>query len=328
MKVNTSIKYMDYFIPSNTIEVDEILSLNKNSPVMIGRNYNEFVQQFKEQSRIEIVSAFDPKDNLAGIISNMVDKLFETTGIKPSEITYLVCGNPVLMEGNISVVHYIHKKFKLEDAVIIPMFQPCAATTMAMGLSEKLLSTKEKKYILVLSARKAQDVQGRFMGFSMIGDGISLVLIENRPGDMNITNWLSFNNGESSYNKMDAPDKIKDIAQLQMDIIKNGVKFLQKSMSKMNIRMEDIDVIIHPNTNYQVWHKIYPSLLNINPGIFHCENIWNGGHMNDVDLVRNAKDYIEKNKENKRSMKLLIYAIDLILSQDINYQMVSLDIKV
>lgn len=49
----------------------------------------------------------------------MIDKLFENTGIKPLEISYLICENPVLMEGNISVVHYIHRKFKLEDAVII-----------------------------------------------------------------------------------------------------------------------------------------------------------------------------------------------------------------
>lgn len=88
MKDNTaSIKYMDYFIPPNTIEVDEILYSNRGSPVMMWGDYVEFVQQFKEHSRIKIVSAFSPKDNLASKISNLIEKLFENTGLIPLEIS-------------------------------------------------------------------------------------------------------------------------------------------------------------------------------------------------------------------------------------------------
>ncbi|MEW6618544.1 MAG: hypothetical protein AB1422_04235 [bacterium] len=327
MKLNTSVKYMDYYIPEKTVSVDEILSMNKNISIDSVNNYDEFVQQFRKQSGLDRIAVLDSKDNLANIASDMVDKLFQNTDIKPSEIKYLVCGNRVLMDDNISTIHYIQKKFNLENAVILPIFQDCASTLIAMGISEKLLNKSAKEYMLVLTARKCPDIKGRYVGFTVMGDGLSLVLIENKPGRINITNWCSYNNGVSSYSKMEGSAKSLSVINLQMNIITSGVSFLQRSMKKIDIMMENIDKIIHPNTNYDVFHELYSNLLNIEPTKFYLDNIRNGGHINDVDLVRNTKDYIYKNKSQKKRMNVLIYGIDLVQSLDINYHIITLEIS-
>lgn len=329
IKMNTSIKYMDYFIPSTKITVDEVLELNKDKLSGSGKSFNEFLKEFKEQSRLDKISVFNPDENLAVIVSGMIDKLFSTTGIKPTEIKYFVCGNPALMGGNVSVVHYIHKKFKLEKAVILPLFQPCASTIIAMGLSEKLLNTKteEKEYILVISANRMNDIKSRYLGFTILGDGLSVALIENKPGNVNISDWNSFNYGASSYEKVENSDTVPDVFQLKSNIIRNGVVFLQRSLEKNDINTKDIDIIINPNTFYDVWHKTYSTLLNIEPNKFYLENIPDGGHINDVDLIRNTKDYIDRNMKDNNKMKVLIYAIDLVSSLDLNYHLISLDIN-
>ncbi len=329
MRMNTSIKYMDYYIPPKNITVEEILAMNTNNSMISGKSYEEFSKQFKEESGLRNVSVFDLKDNLTEIVSSMVEKLFKTTGIKPSEIKYLVCGNPILMEGNVSAIHYIHKKYNLKNAVILPIFQTCASTILAMGLSQKLLGEKEKEYMLILSSRKSPDIKGRYVGYTVLGDGISVVLIENGPGEINITNWCSFNNGTSSCNRVESSVKSEevDVYQLQRNIISNGVSFLQRSLKEIEVELNDLDIIIHPNTYYDVWSKIYTNLLNIEQNKFYLDNIGDGGHINDVDLIRNTKDYIDKNKAHKKSMNILIYGIDLVESLDTNYHMISLDVK-
>jgi len=68
-------------------------------------------------------------------------------------------------------------------------------------------------------------------------------------------------------------------------------------------------------------------LLSIEPSKFYLDNIKDGGHINDVDLIRNAKDFLDKEKQNKKNIRLLMYAIDLVKTLDINYHLISLNIN-
>jgi len=323
MKFNASIKYLDYYLPKGRISIDEILSLNKDG---------EDTQVFKEQSGIRHISVFTQNDNIAEIVSNMIDKLLQTTKIKPAEIKYLVCGNPVLMGDKYSIIHYIHKKFNMEKATILSIFQLCASTLIAMGLSGNLLSSAEDEYALILSANKSPDLKKRYLGYTVQGDGISLVLMENKPGKTNLTHCFSYYNGTNSYQIIEGGCHGQDLLKLKLKIVKEGALFLQRSADKIKIPLDSFDTIIPPNTTYDVWDKLYSCLLDIEPGKFYLDNMGVGGHINDVDLIRNLKDYIDKktqpNTLKKKDIRILIYAIDLFKSMDINYHIISLELPV
>ncbi|HHV30576.1 hypothetical protein [Acetivibrio mesophilus] len=325
--LNTSIKYMDYFIPQTSITVEEVIAKSEEKHIIPGDNIEEFCKQFKRESRIDEVSSFAQEDDLIKIITEMVERLFCDTGIDPSEVSYLVGGNRVLMDGDISIIHYIHEKFKLKNAVILPIFQPCVSTLFAMGLSRKLLNPIDREYMLILSINKEIDIKDRFIGLTVMGDGISLVLVENRPGLINIKDWCALNNGISSFSKRENLGNAISLLQIRSNIIKNGACFILKSVEQFGISIDDVDIIIPPNTYYDVWDKVYSNLLEIDSSKFYLDNFGYGGHVNDVDFVRNIKDYMDKCLYREKDENMLVYGKDIIASNDMNYQTVFLEIK-
>ena len=136
---------MDYFLPQQTINVEEVLSLNDETILKQNITMDDFVQNFKTQSGLDKISSFSSSDSLPDILSGMVSKMFQTTGIASTDLKYIICGNPCLMEDNISAVHYIHKKYNVVNASIIPIFQPCASSVIAMGIAG-LAGEDKKRY--------------------------------------------------------------------------------------------------------------------------------------------------------------------------------------
>lgn len=326
----TSIKYMDYYLPTQTITIEDVLTLNQDSDGKIsGEDSADYIKHFKEKSGLDQITCFDQISDINKAVCKMMDNLFETTNISPEDIKFLVCGNPMLMYEKFSILHYIYHKYMLVNATILPLFEHCGSTTIAMGLSGKILDCNNDKeeYMLVLSGGKAPDIKNRYTGYAILGDGISLILIENTTGSINISKWLTFSNGYSSYQRIKNPsiDNYKSTYLLKKNIIKNGVSFLKRVFD--NKDFDDFDIIIPPNTHKEVWREIYPGMLNISSEKFFVDNIGYGGHIGDMDLIRNLKDYIEKNKTKKQTMKIVVYAVALSCTFDLDYHAVVLDIK-
>jgi hypothetical protein len=213
----------------------------------------------------------------------------------------------------------------MANAVILPLIQLCASSVIAMGIAGKLLN--EHEYMLIVSAQRCPDLKGRFVGFSVMGDGLSLALVAKGPGTVTIGRWSAYNCGDTSFNKMNCGAvSQKSTLNLQRSIIGNGIAFLERSLADMGCRLDDIAAFIHPNTNYDVWNKIYPQLLNTTGDLFYTDNISDGGHINDVDLVRNLKDYL-LGAHARRPLMVMVYAIDLGESFDINYHLLLLESK-
>jgi len=327
MKLNTSIQYLDYYVPSNFVLVDEILELNKEALLGSNQTLDEGIQQFKDQSGLNRISVFGPKEDIATIAAEMVGQLLNTTRVQPAKIKYLICGNPVLMEGSVSVIHYVQRKHRLTHCPILPLFQPCASTAIAMGLSEKLLDKSAEEYLLVVTARKCRDLANRYVGYTIYADGVGVSLVGNVPGRASLRNWCWLNNGATSLERMEGAGGLPNVGKLRWNIVRNGVAFLRGSLEEMGLELTDVDRIIHPNTYFDVFHKLYADLLGVPPEKFYLDNMSFGGHINDVDLVRNTKDYLDALPLRDKASTALIYAIDLSESLDTNYHLLQLDIE-
>lgn len=135
------------------------------------------------------------------------------------------------------------------------------------------------------------------------------------------------NNGISSFSKRENLGNAISLLQIRSNIIKNGACFILKSVEQFGISIDDVDIIIPPNTYYDVWDKVYSNLLEIDSSKFYLDNFGYGGHVNDVDFVRNIKDYMDKCLYREKDENMLVYGKDIIASNDMNYQTVFLEIK-
>lgn len=322
-----SIKYLDYFIPDNWIDVEEILKLNRGHPSIKSRDMQEVIQDFKENTHLQKISIFEESVPIYLIVEKMVQKMLAETRIDPVKIKYLVCGNLALMEDEISAVHYIHEKFNMKNAVILPIIQPCVSSLLAMGLVDKILGTREEEYMLILSARKCPNLKERYVGFSIMGDGISLALVENRESNITIENWKARNNGRISAEKVKGGGVFQNVPAVQKHIMTNGIRFILDCVEQFHTSFDEIEMILNVNTNYQVWHNIYPDLLGINHDKFYTDNINLGGHLNDVDYIRNIKDYVARRKGGSEEYDILVYGADLVQSYDLGYNCIMLHVN-
>lgn len=330
MDNDTYIKYISYYLPKTSVSVDEIFDKSDIDMSGKGISKKDLCNEFKDLTKLDKISVFDSNDDIISIVSDMISELFEKSKIDPSDIDYFVCANDVLLHyKDISIMHYIRKKFTFNNAVILPILQPCTASLFGMGLSGKLL-TRKNKYMLIISANiwprtidRWPSAKSRFMDFTVMGDGIGLMLIGNDGGEMKITNWNCYNYGNTSFNSVSASNEMQKVLLNRMDMINKGASFIKDSLKKQNLEFDDIEKVIQPNVRHDVYFNMYSKLLKIDTEMFFFDNIPNGGHISDIDIIRNLKDYIQINKRTEKEY-LLLYSIDIEPSLDLNYHLVTL----
>ncbi len=321
MGIDTYIKYIDYYLPESYITIDDVFSsLDNESFERKNIDKDTFCSKFKKETKLNKISTFKNEDDLASIVSGMIDKLLKETKINPQEIDYLVCGNEVLLRhNNTSIIHYVQKAFNMDKSTIIPLLQPCAASLFAMGLSRSLLN-EEKKNMLILTACKWESAEDRFIDFTVRGDGIGLILVGSDTGILKIADWNSCNLGNPSYNKIENNAQSQDF---RSDMINRGVAFFDETLRKFNLEKDEIGKVIPPNVRHDVYYDVYSHYLKMNPKVFYLDNVPDGGHICDIDIIRNLKDYM-KSKKKVKNQNIILYTPDVEKTLDVNYHLVLL----
>lgn len=313
----TFLNYLDYYIPDTVIEIDEIL---KDTKLDYGAKEN-----FKSETKISNIASFDGNEgSVLKAYINMVDNMFVKTNVDSKSIAFLVCGSELLLNNpNYSIAHYLKHKFKMENAVILPLLQPCASSVFAMGLLGKLL--KNNQYAIVLSGVNLSNKhRSRFLDFTVIGDGLSLVLVSGSPGICEVDSWYTHSFSDSSIRKVEEKLETRILLNFRKDMISNGTKFIINSMASKGITFDEIEKFISGNVRNDVFERLYSLTLGISSNLFFLDNIPFGGHMNDVDIVRNLKDYLKNRVDVNQQKYIILYAPDLQASYDVNYHLIIL----
>lgn len=315
------INYMDYYIPTDQMESEYIIrntSVEKKSQI---KNLDKCISKFKDETHIEKVSYFKDSRAFSRKVYELVERMLKTTQIDPENISYILCGNQHLfhMDG-VSIVQSLKYDFKFSNSMILPIMQPCAAALCGLNIANKLL--EDDKYILILSGCCWKNIEERYIDFSIRGDGISLVLLSRNKGPFRIikSNVLNFNN--AAFN-VDGTLK-HDPSLSRFNLINKGSEFLLESLKVFDIEIDDIAKIIQPNTGYYVFHELYSYYTKIRPEMFFYDNIPNGGHICDVDIVRNLMDYDQRESLDIGS-QVMLYTPDVEPTFDINYHSVLLE---
>lgn len=312
--MRSHICYMDYLIPEQSMGVEEIFdNLPEDKKSGIG-DINSHIKRFQADTRLDRIACFKDSLEFSSKVYELIDKMLQVTNIDVKKVSYIMCGNEHLFRANqVSIIHSLQADFGFSNSMILPIMHPCAATLCGLNIADKLL--EKDKYILIISGCHWEKIEERYIGFTMRGDGVGLTLVSSE-GDLEVCDNKSLNYNNSAY---DIHGKLRhDPSLSRMNLIQKGSEFLVGSMKQYQSEDRIISKIIQPNAGYSVFHDLYSYYAKVNPELFYYDNIADGGHMCDIDIIRNLKDYLG-NQEGDKGKYVMIYTPDVEPTFDINY---------
>jgi 3-oxoacyl-[acyl-carrier-protein] synthase III len=294
--------YSDYYLPKNVYNAFEILKMSNNENV----NNNEYCEFFLSQSKLKNICIENEKSEIE-IFEMLLDNFF-LNDLKPKDISYIIfTKNPYsLMEGNVCIPYYLRARFEMNSATVIGMFQECATTLQAMQISCALIDSGRANNVMILSMCHVTNMEERFIGTSIVGDGAGVMVIGKQGIKCEIIAEKSTSDGRYSlYEHNKNKQKVNN-----MDTVKKGVELITDLLKTNGFTAKDIKMIIPQNLNFHGYY-VYVKLLGIPMENMFLKNIPMGGHLADVDTIRNYTDVIREGEIMKDNL-FVLYATGAI----------------
>lgn len=302
--------YSDYFIPNNYISVEEAV---RNSPdFKLPAEFDSYETLFKRQREIGFDKvAIGTYETNVITFTNLMTDLINKTHVNPEEINYLIETDPVLFNvnhSNINITHYLKMKFGMNNAAVFALSQNCSAVSLAIGLTLETIRNKGG-YAIILSNNISPCRNRAVPQWAGVqGDGASILLVGKEPYEYEIVDYKSSSYGYPSYRdylrtQNDVPDN-KYLIAMHNHCIKEIKKFLETNSVSIN----DVCMMIPQSTNRYTYLQIYASALGISEDKIFLDNIPRGGHMGNVDVARNLKDFTKLYSPHKDALVLMITA--------------------
>ena len=286
--------------PEKTISGPEILSqdeltseeMEKLSHRLTGRDFskNYLINALGAMPRMFLG---DRKEECR-IFSVMLSKMFQSGIAQPTQISHIIytrgdsisVGDPWSLDKNSecrNVPYYLQHTMKMFNAVVFNIEQECTGSFTALGISKMLIESGRGENILILSSNYFEPTHKRLMGGSIfIGDGQGLCLISKDLGFMEIVDESGRADGSiNTVNSFLDTESQKRVIEIGVDVIKN-------LLERNSLSIDDISTIVPLNTSLFSWRS-YSKLLNITLKKVFLENFGLGGHLGDVDLIRNLE---------------------------------------
>jgi 3-oxoacyl-[acyl-carrier-protein] synthase-3 len=298
--MRTVIKYTNYYIPENFIPIEEYVEkLDDSSLLAVDCNMkkNDLVVILKNTMGIRKVYIEDRK-NETKIFGKMLERYFNSASTTPGEIDFIIytrgnsvsAGNPwsVTEEECINVPYFLQKEYKMSRAQVFSIEQDVSGTLIAARIAFSLINSGSVGKVLLLSRNFFQKPENRLMwGTSLVSDGLGLMEISTGGTGLVIIDCAGAADGGIC--------RIKDFGKNvnQEKVIQTGSNLIKNLIGKNNLTMKDISRIIPQNTSKSVWN-FYSQLLDFPKEKVFLDNFSDGGHMGDVDIIRNITDIRER----------------------------------
>lgn len=318
------IAHLDYFVPEARITFSDILSDNGLSERDIAKISEKLLG--KVVPKQDLISALEPLESMtsmsrgdrrteAGIFLDMLTEMFATRIAQPSEISHIIyargnsiaVGDPWALHSDevcINVPYFVQQKMDMANAIVFNVEQECTGSFTAIQIAKLLVEHGgANNKVLILSSNYFELTQKRLMGGSVfIGDGQGLMLISAESGLLEIIDSVGKTDGRiDSVNSFLEPEN-------QQRVIDVGSSLINELLRKHGLSFNDIAALVPLNTTTFVWRP-YTKQLGISMKKVFVENMrtGKGGHLGDVDLVRNLKDV--SSKQEFPNSYLVVYGV-------------------
>jgi 3-oxoacyl-[acyl-carrier-protein] synthase-3 len=303
-----SITYTDVSFPYNSISVDEFV--NQLNLDYLGKDIsrNDILSSLKDGMGVNKVY-FGDRNEEVEIFSHLLEKYFSSTAAFPEDISYIIytrgnsiaVGDPWSLTENtcINVPYFLLEKYQLINAQIFNVEQECSSSLIALKIAKSLISDNYNKRILLLSRNYFENPDKRIMGGTIVvSDGVGILEVSDSLKGLEIIDFYSVSKGNISM--------VKDLASSKniVDVFTTGSKLIHELLSRNNLTINNISCIIPQNLSRFSWN-LYCKILPFPINRVFLDNISDGGHMGDVDIIRNISSVIEKGILNKNDYALV-----------------------
>ncbi len=294
--------YSDYYLPSTTVHVKEVLENMKNLNIPdFFPDKEAYIDKFISNSGLENIT-IEKDANLIDIFTQQLTTLFKKTNIKPEQIKHLIFTSPkhYKVSKDVSVPCYLIERFNLTQASFMVVYQQCASTLRAIEIAKGFNNNDKECYSLILSTSFYRDLDERFAYITVCGDGAGVLLVgkDNTSGVFELLNSTTISSGASSVaNHERFIGSRKKDEKLKTDIKANAdYRIAIKGITeKNNINFNDIKIFLIQSTSLYYANTL-ADILEIPKEKIYPKNISNGGHWGDADFIRNYTDVIDKIK--------------------------------
>lgn len=304
--MDIGISYSNYFLAKKYIDVEEYFS-NRTDFELPDEfsDLSEYCDNFIKQKHINGLYV-NENDKEVDLFCDLVDKFLKDTKTDPKDVDIIIYTKGVpLHENLVSVPYYVQKKFEMTNAMVFNVEQTCGASLVSMEIVEGMIASGKYKSALILSSTFIKDYAKRDVKVTLISDGVGLIYLEKDPKRFLIEDCISRTTGSYSYS-IESFTKRRNYREL-VNYLKNGVDTINDVISRNNLTMEEIKIISPQNTTYSGW-ETYAMLLDVPVSKIYLNNIPKGGHIGDVDTIRNITD-IYNEKIIKKDEHFIAYGI-------------------
>jgi 3-oxoacyl-[acyl-carrier-protein] synthase III len=312
------IEYLDFHAPAETITIADVLGQCEISPddsaAISKRLLGEVVSNTRLIQNLDQISTMycGDRSREAEEYGSMLDVMFDTAHITPSDISYVIYtrgdsisrGDPWDLHSGancVNVPYHIQQKKQLKSARVFNVEQECSGSFVALELARAILHLDRGHKILILSSNYFEMSHRRLMGGSIfVGDGQGLMVVGSDGGPFEILDGAARTDG--SINSVNAFLDPRN----QKKIVETGAEVIRELLSRNSLDIEDISSVIPLNTSQFSWLN-YSRELRLPMRKVFSKNFGRGGHLGDVDLIRNLRD-LGIDKERPEGL-LLAYAV-------------------
>lgn len=296
--MTASIRYLDFQSPTGTITLSSVLAglalsqtdLDKISTKLLGKVVpkGQLLQSFESMSTM----FFGERPREAEIYESMLAKMFAAGATDPTEITHIiytrgdsVCrGDPWALHARdecINVPYFLQHRSGMHNAQTFNIEQECTGSFTAIAIAKALITSGSAKSVIVLSSNFFGMSVRRLMGGAVfVGDGQGLMLIGASGGQFEILDSAACTDGRiNSIDGFMHPDN-------QQHVIEVGTNLMRKLIHRNGLQVDDVSLFVPLNTSRFAWTK-YTRALGVPASKVFFDNFNKGGHLGDVDLIRN-----------------------------------------
>jgi 3-oxoacyl-[acyl-carrier-protein] synthase III len=306
-----AITYTDVAIPEKSFTVDDFVEQLNLEYFENNTDRSDVLNVLKNGMGVNNVYVGD-RAKEHDIFSTLLEKYFENTFTFPDEIGYIIytrgnsvaVGDPWSLTDHfcINVPYYLQEKFSLVNAQIFNVEQECSSSLIAIKIAKSLMSEDKDKRILLLSGNYFENPDKRIMGGSIIvSDGVGILEVSESYAGLEILDFISISSGKISM--------VKDLAHSKnvIEVFTTGSKLIHALLKKNNLRIEDVAYIIPQNLSRHSWN-LYCKILPFSKDRVFLDNVTDGGHMGDVDIIRNIAGVIQKGLL-KKGDNVIVYGL-------------------
>jgi 3-oxoacyl-[acyl-carrier-protein] synthase III len=297
--------FCDYEIPASVAGVESVFASIPGFAVPDGfQSQEQFCTDFKRRSGLDLLYVGN-RDSAPASFATLLEKFFSRGDVDPSELAAIIHTDHqnAFVSPGVHVPYLLQGKFLMKNALVFNVDLGCVGTFLAMDLARGLLENRGK-YVVILSSCFSPDLASRYDDYTMAGDGVGVLVLTREETIFDITDIDFLSDGKYSYEKSRGVDRGVDM----LNVLKTGADFVRRFLARNGTTPSEIAKVIPQSIHRQVYERMYAKMFGIKPEKFFLENIPKGGHLGDIDIIRNLKDFCDENPLPAKS-KVLLYGI-------------------